>query len=340
MTSSRKPGLRRQSASLAQTRQYRAIDDYFHRFSFHTDVPTIAPDLTKVRNKRKPPRVNDEDWKSAWYNWLMMSHNIRSYTSGFTVDGLDVTLWYADRMGLVYSSPFNFLQQPHLLLLVIAALGSADLSTLGVSPYLEFPSRTFQAWHGATIVVPDGHARDIDNRALEQLVFNVDICRKLSMQSGILCKGTAVLPIMAIGTAAQKFGRDELVVKAAWPFGAVSSEHRLIRMLTRGLRRQKPDFLKHVVELKCSVNRSLKELNLPRIFIHGPPIWKSSNSPVFRMQIMKKYERLQCIECVDEFKTVFVDVVRGEQSLTNPLYLLTSCRSTSLGLGDIEGAPS
>ena len=48
----------------------------------------------------------------AKYLTELMSHGVRTYATGFLLDQETMTLWYADRMGLVVSVPFNIFKSP------------------------------------------------------------------------------------------------------------------------------------------------------------------------------------------------------------------------------------
>ncbi|KAI0925160.1 hypothetical protein AcW2_005869 [Taiwanofungus camphoratus] len=70
--------------------------------------------------------LRDNEVQAANCMINLLSHGICSYATGCTIKNTTVTLWYGDRMGIIQSEAFDFIQQPDLLLLYLAAMDSAD----------------------------------------------------------------------------------------------------------------------------------------------------------------------------------------------------------------------
>lgn len=87
-----------------------------------------------------------DELQSANYMNEMMSYGVRNFATGWLLQDTSMTLWYADRMGLVQSTAFDIFKEPHLLLLLVAALFHADHHKLGLSPLLSFPQRRKKAF--------------------------------------------------------------------------------------------------------------------------------------------------------------------------------------------------
>ncbi|KAL6305452.1 hypothetical protein BKA93DRAFT_927729 [Sparassis latifolia] len=240
------------------------------------------------------------------YELEMMSHGVRSYSSGLTVDGLTVHLWYADRMGLIKSEPFNFVEEPHILLLVLAAMGSADLATMGISPFLTFGQSGFQSYDDAHLEIPDQQAIDVNGRVMGALDFEVDTSRGLLTDFGIVGRGTTVVPVKTTANSAQ-FGDAALVAKMSWQPQERASEASLIRLVRQSLGK-KPNMLQHIVDLKCSVTRSMEAVGLPRAFLPDARL-ESPDTRELRLLVLTKYEPLQSVCSVDEFKKADDDVI-------------------------------
>ncbi|KAL6304060.1 hypothetical protein BKA93DRAFT_306974 [Sparassis latifolia] len=245
------------------------------------------------------------------YELEMMSHGVRSYSSGLTVDGLTVHLWYADRMGLIKSEPFNFVEEPHLLLLVLSAMGSADLVSMGISPFMTFGQLGFQGYDNAYLEIPDQQALDINGDAMGALAFAVDTSRGILTDFGIVGRGTTVVPIKTTANTAQ-FGDAALVAKMSWQPQERASEASLVRLVRQSLGKKKPDMLQYIVDLKCSVTRSMEAMGLPRAFLPDAHL-ESEDTRELRLLVLTKYEPLQSVSSVDEFKKVFTDVVRAHR---------------------------
>ncbi|KAH9831017.1 uncharacterized protein C8Q71DRAFT_318222 [Rhodofomes roseus] len=69
--------------------------------------------------------------------------------------------------------------------------------------------------------------------------------------------------------------------------------------------------LKHIVDLKCAVTKSIEEMELPRAAMGTIPDSEEQDLRVCRTLILKRYERLEAIGSAGGFHTVFVDVIRA-----------------------------
>ncbi|KAH9950028.1 hypothetical protein B0H21DRAFT_20811 [Amylocystis lapponica] len=243
----------------------------------------------------------------------MLSHGIRSFASGFFINGRVMHLWYGDRMGLVKSCAFDWQAKPALMALVFAAFGTANLAQLGISPFLEFSpsSPKFESYEGGRIVLPVNEVvfGDSQETASEDMVFKIDTTRRVWTDWGAIGRGTTIVPLGAIGAAAGQLGTEALVAKMAWPHTHRTPEHKFIRIVRGKLLQKAPSYLRHIVDLKCLVTRNMAEMGLPRAFMDIG--LASEDQRDFRLLVMKKYEPLESVESVDEFKTVFEHVVRA-----------------------------
>ncbi|KAH9939906.1 hypothetical protein B0H21DRAFT_893804 [Amylocystis lapponica] len=149
--------------------------------------------------RRKQAAVSPQEAQTAKYLNGMLSHGIRSYASGFCIKDRDMHLWYGDRMGLVKSCVFDWQTKPALMALVFAAVGTANLAQLGISPFLEFSltSPKFESYEGGRIVLPASEV-GLDGW-------------------GAVGRGTTIVPLEAIGAARDDLVQKPLVAKMAWP---------------------------------------------------------------------------------------------------------------------------
>ncbi|CCM01669.1 uncharacterized protein FIBRA_03732 [Fibroporia radiculosa] len=265
-----------------------------------------------------PMWLNDNEVQTAKYINELMSHGVRSYGIGYLLINTSMTLWYADRMGIVLSEPFDILDEPDKLLLVVAAIGAADYHTMGVSPFLYFPlvERTFARYDGAQLVFQPDVAYQVDNsvdeekKIKDELVFDLAVNKthRVYTEYGAFGRGTTVVPIKAAGKAKEMWGSDDLVVKIAWPTTSRKSEASFVVSVRSALRAQgKSQYLKHIVDMKCFVDQTMEELMLPRWLLNVTPL----EERICRAMVLQWYEKLQAIESVDEFKDIFLDVVRA-----------------------------
>ncbi|KAI0929654.1 hypothetical protein AcW1_010341 [Taiwanofungus camphoratus] len=254
------------------------------------------------------PALTDNEVQAGKYMNELLSHGVRSYATGCMIRGAKVILWYGDRMGIVQSEPFDLRKESRLLLLYLAAMDSADHARMGICPFLKFPSSSYDSYDGVKLELDDKLAMDVNDKPLEKLVFEVDNSRRVITEFGAVGRGTAVVQIKATGAAKAMFGEDDLVAKLAWPSKGREAEDNFIKKIRRKLKAHAPRWLDHVVDLKCSVTRNMKQMDLPRIYMTNLLDYEER---VFRIMVMKKYEALEQVNSVDEFKKVFVDVVNA-----------------------------
>ncbi|KAI0918124.1 hypothetical protein AcV5_002895 [Taiwanofungus camphoratus] len=252
--------------------------------------------------------LRNNEIQAANYMIELLSHGVRSYATGCTIKNTTMTLWYGDRMGIVQSQAFDFIQQPHLLLLYLAAMDSADHARMGLCPFLKFPTSAYDTYADVKLEIDDDVATDVDDKPLEKLVFEIDNNRSVYASDEAVGRGTTIVPIKATGVAKVMFGEDDLVAKMAWPSKERQAEDNFIKKIRRNLKVHAPRWLDHVVDLKCSVTRNMKEMNLPRVYMTKVLDYREQ---LFRMTVMKKYEALEQVNSVDEFKKVFIDVVNA-----------------------------
>ncbi|KAI0069646.1 hypothetical protein K474DRAFT_1777198 [Panus rudis PR-1116 ss-1] len=103
--------------------------------------PLTSPNLS---SSHVDTLTNDEIQIVKYLNELL-SHGIRQHASGFLVEDQWISLWYADRYGVVKSTCFDWIKEPHFLLLMIAALRFADQRKLGFSPFVALDPKASNA---------------------------------------------------------------------------------------------------------------------------------------------------------------------------------------------------
>ncbi|TCD63448.1 hypothetical protein EIP91_005389 [Steccherinum ochraceum] len=69
----------------------------------------------------------------------MLSHGVRTHASGFLLKDSTMTLWSADRMGVITSVAFDIFAQPHYLILLVAAHHFGGPHDFGINPLVELP---------------------------------------------------------------------------------------------------------------------------------------------------------------------------------------------------------
>ncbi|KAI0071902.1 hypothetical protein K474DRAFT_484638 [Panus rudis PR-1116 ss-1] len=80
--------------------------------------------------------LTNDEVQMTKYLMELVSHGVRQYATGFLVEDQWISLWYGDRFGVIKSAFFNWIAEPHFLLLMVAALRFADRRRLGFSPFV------------------------------------------------------------------------------------------------------------------------------------------------------------------------------------------------------------
>ena len=263
------------------------------------------------------PELNHHEVQAVRDMNNLMSSNVRSFGVVWLIEGDDLRLWYGDRTGLVVTRRMKWLEEDRgLFLRCVAAMGRANVHEMGIIPDLHFPtqvgtgSTSSGVYEGAWLSMM---ARAPDTAEPERFEFNVDTQSggRVYTESGMLGRGTTVLPIVAkpeTETATQ-FGEEKLVAKISWPQASRRAEDGLIIAVRKSLGKEKPYYLRHIVELKCSVTRTMHQMGLPRVRMGLRP--EQAGERVCRTMVLKRYERLETAESVEDFKIIFIEAVRG-----------------------------
>ncbi|EPT00193.1 hypothetical protein FOMPIDRAFT_1060536 [Fomitopsis schrenkii] len=258
----------------------------------------------------------------------VMSHNVRSYAIGWLIQDDKLRLVYGDRMGVVFTKPIEFFgRDANLFLLVVAAMGAAGVHELGIHPNVHYPRlRGDEPWmcrdvfdkehgyEGATLHV-EGQGED--GSGVLEYDFDVDkkAHRSVYTEFGLIGRGTTVIPVKArpgagAASGAQASESEELVAKIAWPHAARTGEDVFIRKVRSRLKNGgKKKILQHIVDLKASMTKDMKEMNMPRHAMGLCP--DEQDVRVCRILILKCYRPLDAIGSPAEFHLVFVQVFRA-----------------------------
>lgn len=110
------------------------------------------------------------------------------------------------------------------------------------------------------------------------------------------------------------FSNEKLVAKMSWPHAnrGLRAEGSVIIAVRRSLEKKKPNYLRHIVEPNCSVTNSMDQIAHPRAGTDLPCHEADDPECVCRTLVLRRYERLEAVTSVEDFKIIFIDVVRGK----------------------------
>ncbi|KAI0733639.1 hypothetical protein C8Q72DRAFT_881195 [Fomitopsis betulina] len=298
-----------------------------------------APDAKRRTGSQMQPlssdarvrSLTDNEAQAVRYMNNLMSSNVRSFGIGLLIETDDMRLWYGDRMGLIVSKKYKWLKEDNWIFLrCIAAIAQASVHEMGIFPFLQFPIKDgetmFTSYEGAYLSITacpyDGEAAE-EAKDAEKLEFALAVKDPhVYAEFGVVGRGTSVLAVVAKpDTKARELYKDEgLVAKISWPHEARQAEDVLIKAVRRALKKEKPQYLPNIVDLKCSVTRSIEEIGLPRVAMGILP--EARDLRICRTLVMKRYQRLEMLETVDDFKKIYIQIVRAHYWVYETSYIL------------------
>jgi hypothetical protein len=269
--------------------------------------PASAPGSSSATANDK--RFTNHQYQLGSYLQESMANAVRSWASGALIEDYLVQLWYADRMGLVHATQFNFQRQPRQLLIVLSAIRSCNLHGLGYhrSIILRDPQPpSLVDLEGATLTLTapldiNGHVMPNDS----PLMLKIKEKTPRFIQYGLVARGTTILAV----ESPEIWGSGRtLIAKVGWPVKSRTAEDQFIREIYKALRGS--PWLEHIVDMKCSQTSDWKDMKLPRSSFEQLDGFEIEER-VCRTLLFEEYLPLQQVETVEEFKSVFLSIVRG-----------------------------
>ncbi|CAL1710256.1 unnamed protein product [Somion occarium] len=289
------------------------VEDYEMQDPDNEDsAPAVADNSTVAPSAE----LDHEEIQIALSLAHLLSDGGRAFASGFQVEDTKITLWYGDRSGLIKSKSFDFVQEPHYLLLLAAAIYFANDKDLGMYPLLSPHSTHGLYFNGRTLKVPA--ARDINDIELGTVHYrvNLPIGGTPPTIAGAVGRGGLILHLTAGQTTKSVAEEDKMVAKIAWQSTA-RREGNYIRRVHRKMNESEEakKHLKHIVNLKCSSTLAMNdpELNLPRVFMTGMNSIPKGKTCQLDILVMKEYRPLQHLKSRGELVQVFRGVLAGHR---------------------------
>ena len=158
------------------------------------------PDELEEINANEP-ELTDNEVQIAKYLNELLSHDIRYYATGFLLENTRMSLWHADRCGIVKSHYLDCILEPHYFLLMVAALYKASPSDLGFCTLVSRMPTDFLSHDGAVLTLPH-HAQKIEEGSIgEETHFDLNIgdSKLLNVRYGTVGRGTTIIPVRPCG---------------------------------------------------------------------------------------------------------------------------------------------
>ena len=292
-------------------------------FLLQQNEPPQPDDFEDV-DVNEPELTNNEVQIAKYLNELL-SHGIRYYATGFLLENTKLSLWYADRCGIVKSRYFDFILEPHYFLLMVAALYKASPADLGFCTLISDMPTDFLSHDGAILTLP--HAQNVYGKSIgEETHFDLNIgdSKLLDVRYGTVGRGTTIIPVHPSGETLNPRGKQDfdLVVKLSWQHtkrDEVGKVRKIRTTFAEALNipffgREVRSALKYIVDLKCSVSLSLKDVGLPRAFMPGLSDIAPEDGRYLSVLVMKEYIPLWRIDNPGELKIIFRHALTGTLS--------------------------
>lgn len=295
-----------------------------------SSAPTARPLPPPEGESLSKASLSQNEVQIVKYLNELASHGIRSYATGFLIENCKLSLWYIDRMGVVKSTSFNFITEPHYLVYFIASVTLASMKQLGFHSLMNFPDRhapekTLATYEGVSLSLP--LAQDIDGNVREGLKFSLAVADggQIINSYGAVGRSTTIVPLRSSETTLQvcRDVTEKLVAKISWQSRWRLGEDESIRVVRTKLAASssKRRFLDHIVDMKCSATYNMADMDLPRMAFGVTDLIFER---VCRVLVLREYLPLVQITSTEDFKTVFLDTVRG--MFTHLLYCLPTLR--------------
>ncbi|KAJ8519871.1 hypothetical protein ONZ45_g3211 [Pleurotus djamor] len=306
----------------------------------HRDFEEEAP--------RKRHQGVKKETQGASYALECLSANSRRWTTGILVRGRRITIQYFDRCGKITSTAFDFKAEPKKLALLLLGIGKASLPELGFEPFI-VPSgatsiqRPLPTPKDADLLIPPPPKRNDDVAGKLNLYEGSTVPDEktwsrfvisgepLYVYCGLNGRGTIVFPgrfeknEQEEGTedeqqegkkSAQK-GKEKAsddaddIAKLSWPdAGRQQLESDILEVLHEKI----PFMRDHLPEVVTSVSFTAALAGLPRAYLIERAAAESKamysmGLRHFTIMVSRRYEHLWELKSLEEFKTVFVDIV-------------------------------
>ena len=149
--------------------------------------------------------------------------------------------------------------------------------------------------------------------------LNIGDSKLLDVRYGIVGRGTTIIPVLPCENSPNLEDNEDLVVKLSWQHIKRDEAGKVRKIRTTLAKswdipffgREARNALKYIVDLKCSVSLSLKDVGLPRAFMSELSHIAPEDRRQLSVLVMREYLPLWRISNVKELKIIFRNALTG-----------------------------
>lgn len=153
-------------------------------------------DVTTMPGRDSQSKITHREAQAVRHMEQLMSSNLRSFGIGILVENDNMRIWYGDRMGLIVTREFKWLQDEDLTFLrCVAAMGHPDVHGLGILSGVQFSGMALHEYELSHLSIA---ARRPDALQAEKLEFALAVKDPhVYSEFGVVGRGTTVLAVVA-----------------------------------------------------------------------------------------------------------------------------------------------
>ncbi|KAA1470057.1 hypothetical protein DENSPDRAFT_835761 [Dentipellis sp. KUC8613] len=230
----------------------------------------------------------------------------RRYIVTLMVSGSEIRLGCFDRSAITVTEPIDIFKHPKMFVVAVVALFAGDRRHFGYEPHISLPTEL--APHGL-LHMPASRSLDEEGNPLaEDAVFLISD-EAISLEHMIIGRATVVLPVERcnpdIPTTITT--PSPLVAKIGWPLARREDEARIICDVRKKVGAR---WAPHIPRVDCSLEiSSSEELGLLPHYMWKEQ-WYRVKRPALRFLVVERLEHMTDVRSLEEFESVFLDIVR------------------------------
>ena len=278
-------------------------------------------DNSRMQTKRIRVGATKDELQLATYALESLFAGNRHYTTGFLVDGIEITIWYYDRTAAMSCVSFDFTTPEGItnLALSLFALSQCNMRQAGFDPYLYHFTATshgevITAIHVVPVIRPTADFKGLCYRfpGAEDLVFVIK--EIISRYRGVNGRGTFVAIVNKVVIGSPVLDVD-YAIKLSWQENTRTHEGDIISKVRAAI----PGWCDYLPDPVFKHTIRAADVDLPRAHIRQSLLKEGRADKALELEdrdlhvfVTNRFQKLWKVDSVDEFKRVFLDCLECE----------------------------